>query len=446
MHHVVLDTWSRGRSPLHAADARLKIAATLILLIVIALTPGALAVLCCGTGIIAGIAVARLPLGKVLLRAAFVLPFAGTFAAVTALSGDHERAAFLLSKSYVSALAALLLAGTTSMPALLHGLERLGAPRFLTGVVQYLYRYLFVVSEQAQHMRLAAACRGSLGGAGFRAAAGAVGVLFARSYSRADAIHNAMLARGAGLDKTTMEPAPGAEANTRKRVIEVRGLKYRYDDGTLALDGVDFDLDAGETVAIFGPNGSGKTTFAHHLNGLLRGEGRVEVCGMKVERKTLAAVRRKIGVVFQDSDAQLFMPTVIEDVAFGPRNLGLSREEAAKRASEALSLVGMEHAAARAPYHLSAGEKKRVALAGVLAMEPEVLVLDEPTTFLDPPAVRDLIALLGRLPQAKIVITHDALFARALASRAVFFQHGRIAAEGPVADIIRRFDWDPRCG
>lgn len=226
-------------------------------------------------------------------------------------------------------------------------------------------------------------------------------------------------------------------------LIEVRGLRFRYDDGTVALDGVDFQLLPGETVAVFGPNGSGKTTFVHHLNGLLHGEGFVSVCGLPVEKRNLPAVRRKIGLVFQDSDEQLFMPTVLEDVAFGPLNLGLAGEAAIEAAKSALRAVGVEALVEKAPYHLSAGEKKRVALAGILAMQPEILVLDEPTTFLDPPAKRDLAALLRRLPQAKLIVTHDAQFAAALASRAVFFEKGRIAADGPVGEIVARFQWVP---
>ncbi|HEX8985362.1 MAG TPA: ABC transporter ATP-binding protein [Bryobacteraceae bacterium] len=225
-------------------------------------------------------------------------------------------------------------------------------------------------------------------------------------------------------------------------LVEVRGLRYRYDDGTCALDGVDFRLDAGETVALLGPNGSGKTTFAHHLNGLLQGEGMVAICGLAVEKKNLAEIRRRVGVVFQDSDEQLFMPTVLEDVAFGPQNLGRTPEEAIACARAALARVGMAQAERKAPYHLSAGEKKRVALAGVLAMAPEILILDEPTTFLDPPAQRDLTALLRDLAQARILITHDARFACALARRAVFFDKGRIVADGPVAEIVDRFGWD----
>jgi cobalt/nickel transport system ATP-binding protein len=225
-------------------------------------------------------------------------------------------------------------------------------------------------------------------------------------------------------------------------LILVRNLRYQYDDGTTALNGVNFCLERGETVALLGANGSGKTTFALHLNGLLAGEGTVEVCGLPVNPKNIAEVRRKIGLVFQDSESQLFMPTVLEDVAFGPLNHGLSPEKAVERAMAALHQVGMSAAAAKAPYHLSAGEKKRVAIAGILAVEPEILVLDEPTTFLDPPGQRALIQLLSALPQAKILITHDIPLARAMCSRAAFFRNGVIAEEGSVEQMVQRYEWD----
>lgn len=224
-------------------------------------------------------------------------------------------------------------------------------------------------------------------------------------------------------------------------VIRVTGLRHRYPDGTQALDGVDFTLAPGECVAVLGANGSGKTTFVLHLNGLLQGEGSIEVCGLAVRKENLEKIRAKIGLVFQDSDEQLFMPTVLEDVAFGPMNLGVKPEEAVARAKKALERVGMSAALGKAPYHLSSGEKRRVALAGVLVMEPEILVLDEPTTSLDPPAQRDLVRLLAALPQAKLLVTHDLAFARTLATRAVFFERGRIAAEGSVAQIAEQFNW-----
>jgi cobalt/nickel transport system ATP-binding protein len=224
-------------------------------------------------------------------------------------------------------------------------------------------------------------------------------------------------------------------------LVEVRGLRYRYGDGTLALQGVDFCLHPGESVALLGANGSGKTTFVLHLNGLLSGEGMVRVCGWEVSKPRLADVRRKLGIVFQDSESQLFMPTVLEDVAFGPLNQGMDPAQAVASARVALRRVGIEHAADKAPYHLSAGEKKRAAIAGILAASPEILVLDEPTTFLDPPAQRSLAALLRELPQARILVTHDVAFARATCSRAVFFERGKIVGEGSVDEVAGRFGW-----
>jgi cobalt/nickel transport system permease protein len=204
LHHLVLERWSRAHSVLHARDPRAKILLLLAFLIAVATTPriSLASVLCYACVLLVGISLGRLPAGAILARAAVVLPFSATFALLSILAGDRERALALLVKSYFSALAVLLLAAVTPLPKLLRGLESLGAPRILTLVVQFLYRYLFVISEQAQHMRLAALCRGlgsrarGRGRMGFQAAAGAVAVLFARSYARAQGIHRAMLARG----------------------------------------------------------------------------------------------------------------------------------------------------------------------------------------------------------------------------------------------------------
>lgn len=224
-------------------------------------------------------------------------------------------------------------------------------------------------------------------------------------------------------------------------VVSVRNLSYQYPNGANALESVDFDLFPGESVVLFGPNGSGKTTFVLHLNALIPSSGAVTVCGLPVERH-VSEIRRHLGLVFQDSDDQLFMPTILDDVEFGPLNLRLSAAEARSRAVAALARVGIRDGFERAPWRLSAGEKRRVAIAGVLAMDPQVIVLDEPTTFLDPPGRRELIHTLNSLPQAKIIVTHDVPFARATATRAVFFEKGRIAANGPVAGIARQFDWE----
>lgn len=227
-------------------------------------------------------------------------------------------------------------------------------------------------------------------------------------------------------------------------LLEIENLQYSYPDGTPALNGISLQIADGENLALFGPNGSGKTTFLLHLNGTLAGRGLIRIGGVRISKETAKDIRRQVGIVFQDPDSQLFMPTVIDDVMFGPLNLGWSEAEAHKQAHFALEQVGltMEYAG-RPPFHLSAGEKRRVALAGVLVMEPKLLVLDEPTSWLDPPGQRGLIDLLKALPQPKIIATHDATFAAALSTRAVFLSAGRILADGPLVDVIDRFDW--RC-
>lgn len=224
-------------------------------------------------------------------------------------------------------------------------------------------------------------------------------------------------------------------------VVRVRDLRYRYPDGVEALRGVSFDLYPGETVALLGANGSGKTTFLLHLVGLLQGEGEVEICGRRLTRDALGFARERIGVLFQDSDDQLFMPTVAEDVAFGPRNAQMASDEVDRRVAYGLREVSVEELRDRAPHHLSAGQKRRVALAGLLALEPEILLLDEPATFLDPPSRKELVDVLRSLSHAQILVTHDIPLALALADRAVFFEKGRVAAEGPVVELVERFDW-----
>lgn len=224
-------------------------------------------------------------------------------------------------------------------------------------------------------------------------------------------------------------------------LVAIKDLRYRYDDGTEALRGVNFTLHAGETVILFGANGSGKTTFLLHLNALLRGDGEVRICGLTPEPSNTREIRRKVGMVFQDADEQLFMPTVLEDIAFAPMNQGIPPESAMEQARTLLTKVGLEGREQRVPYHLSSGEKRRAAIAGVLAMRPELLVLDEPTTFLDPPGQRALIDLLNSLSQPKIIATHDVNFAEQIGTRAVFFESGAITSSGPVADVARRHNW-----
>ena len=218
--------------------------------------------------------------------------------------------------------------------------------------------------------------------------------------------------------------------------IHASGLTYRYPNGHAALNGVDLHVSHGERVALLGPNGAGKTTLMLHLNGLMRGSGALEVAGVDVGDKTLPELRRRVGVVFQDPDDQLFMPTVEEDVAFGPLNMGLERDEARERVSEALGAVRMRGAARRAPYQLSMGERRRVAIATVLAMRPRLLVLDEPSANLDPRARRELLDVLARIERTMMVTTHDLPLAAELCERAVILAAGQVVADGPCREIL----------
>lgn len=218
--------------------------------------------------------------------------------------------------------------------------------------------------------------------------------------------------------------------------LRVHGLRYRYPDGTPALDGVDLEIAPGEAVALIGPNGAGKSTLLLHLVGILHGEGVVEAFGLKPSGRELKVLCQRVGLLFEDPDDQLFMPRVRDDVGFGPRNMGLPPEEVARRVEQALASTGMSGAEERAPHHLSSGQKKRVALATLLAMEPELLLLDEPTSTLDPRGRRELIRILEALPVARLIATHDLELVLELCPRAVLLDGGRIVADGPSTELL----------
>lgn len=220
-------------------------------------------------------------------------------------------------------------------------------------------------------------------------------------------------------------------------ILDVRGLAYAYPDGRQALFGVDLHVHAGERVALLGPNGAGKTTLVLHLNGILTaGAGTVAVSGMPVEKPNLREIRRRVGIVFQDPDDQLFSATVRDDVAFGPANLGLRGAELEARVRDALEKVGMAEFADRAPHHLSFGQRRRVAVATVLAMEPEILVLDEPSSNLDPASRRELADILRSLEVTVLMVTHDLPYAYELCPRAVVLSDGVVVADGPTYEVL----------
>jgi len=222
--------------------------------------------------------------------------------------------------------------------------------------------------------------------------------------------------------------------------IEVRNLHFRYGEGTHALHGVSFSIAEGESVGLIGPNGAGKSTLLLHLNGLLpevwTGEPSVLVGGNPVTPGTALEVRRKVGLLFQDANDQLFCPTVFEDVAFGPQQLGLSEAEIRERVTRALAHAGIPGFEARAPHHLSVGEKRRVCLAGVLACEPSILALDEPTSSLDPKGRRELKELLRGITLTKLIATHDLELVVELCSRVILLDGGAVAAQGPTLALL----------
>lgn len=218
--------------------------------------------------------------------------------------------------------------------------------------------------------------------------------------------------------------------------LEVDDLRYTYPDGHVALRGVSFQVRAGEKLAVIGGNGAGKSTLLTNLNGVKRGEGRITVDGIEVSDKNLRDIRRRVGLVFQNPDDQLFCPTVLDDVAFGPLNLGLSPPEAESRAHEALRVVGALETASRPVSHLSFGERKRVAMATVVAMKPDILVLDEPCSNLDPEGRRRIIDLLASFETTMIVATHDLDLVLDLCQRVVLLSRGRIVAEGDTETLL----------
>jgi cobalt/nickel transport system ATP-binding protein len=219
-------------------------------------------------------------------------------------------------------------------------------------------------------------------------------------------------------------------------VVKIDSLSFSYPDGQPALANVSLTVHRGETVALIGPNGAGKSTLLLHLNGILRSNGVVRVFGQPVDDKNLKWVRSKVGLVFQNPDDQLFSPTVFDDVAFGPLNMGYAEAEVRSRVSRALSWVGMAGYEKRSPHHLSVGEKKRIAMATVLAMNPEVLVIDEPTANLDPGSKWSLIELLGGLEMTKVIATHDLELVHALCPRTVVFDHGEVIIDGTTSQIL----------
>ena len=221
-----------------------------------------------------------------------------------------------------------------------------------------------------------------------------------------------------------------------EKAIEIKKLNFSYPDGTKALRDINMDVYKGESLGIIGPNGAGKSTLLLHLNGILKGEGLIRISGLDMEEKNLSEIRKSVGLVFQDPDNQLFMPTVFDDVSFGPINMRLSEFEVKKAVDEALKKVEMSNSVNRFSHHLSFGEKKRISIATVLSMNPEIMALDEPTSNLDPKARYDLVALLKNIDKTKIIVSHDLEMIFEVCNRVLILDKGSIVKIDAANNIL----------
>jgi len=411
-----------------------------------------------------------IPFRFVMMRMLLILPF-GLFAVMfmpfvtsgepmfhwlgfTATEEGMAKATLVLLKICSANLLLTYLIATTPLFDLIKSLRALGIPAVMIELISMMMRYFFLLAEEVRGMLKAQRSRGfRMDGwlwsrRTYKRFGELVGVLFLRAYSRSQRIYLSMSARG-GFDfpgteselKSSMAKNGGVADSEMKSgqlheamAIEVKGVSYRYGD-IKALKDVSFSVSVGEKVALMGPNGAGKSTLISLLNGLEEpSKGTVSIFGTVVDQRNCDLLRRKIGVVYQDPDDQIFSTTVGEDVAFGPRNLGLGEEKVEERVHTALDSVGMLNVRARSPFELSYGQKRRVAIAGVLAMKPEILVLDEPMAFLDPKSRDGLLALLEGIHRSGLTIliaTHDVDFAAEWADTVVVLKDGRLLRSGP---------------
>lgn len=222
-----------------------------------------------------------------------------------------------------------------------------------------------------------------------------------------------------------------------KKAIEIKNLNYFYPDGTAALRDINLDVFTGESLGIIGPNGAGKSTLLLHLNGILRGNSHIRIMDLEMNEQNLRKIRSKVGLVFQDPDNQLFSPTVLDDVSFGPINMGLTKEEVVTSVNKALKEVDMFESINRPSHHLSFGEKKRISIATVLSMQPQILALDEPSSNLDPKHRRELINFLKELELTKIIATHDLDLILQTCQKVALLNKGKISISGNTLDILR---------
>ncbi|MEB3103378.1 cobalt ECF transporter T component CbiQ [Ferviditalea candida] len=359
------------------------------------------------------------------------------------------HAGIILMKMVCANLLITFLLSTTPLFELIKSLRTLGVPAVLIEMTAMMMRYFFLLTEDAGSMIKAQKSRG-LSNEGwlwsrstYRRFGQLLGVLFIRSYGRSWRIYNAIFARGGYDGGIASGKKVTAERGSSRMIMEVKQAEYRYGD-IAALKGVNLQIPTGGKVALMGPNGAGKSTLISLLNGLEQPHrGEIYFKGTRIGRGQLNEIRQKVGVVYQDPDDQIFSATVEEDVAFGPSNMGLPKEEVEERVQMALGSVGMREYRKRSPFELSYGQKRRVAIAGVLAMRPEVIILDEPMAYLDPKGRDELQSLLEALHLMGITIivaTHDVDFAAEWAETVILLKDGEVLASG-TADLLFEDRW-----
>ena len=467
---------------IHRAGATVKLVTALFYIIFLVTVPPCrtFLLLSFGLPLLVMIFLSKIPLSYFFMRSLFIIPFVSVisifmpfyikgntlfevslFHLTLAVSIEGLQSFFsVMIKSWFSILAMILLNSTTPFPLIIQAFNNLHIPEILVINITFMYRYLFILSEEAMSMITARDCR-FFGGFSIRqvkVVGNMAAVLFIRTLGRSERIYNSMVSRGFQGEMKTISrdrfcfgghyfytsfltlfdfiENSGEVLMENNPAVKIENLIYTYPDGRKALDGISFSVEKGKSVGLIGHNGAGKSTLIMHLNGILMGRGRIEIMGISANRKNLREIRKKVGIVFQNPDDQLFMSTVFDDIAFGPLNMGLSSEEVENKVKEVIEAVGLPGFEKRLPHHLSFGEKKRIALATVLAMEPELLILDEPASNLDPKGRRGLIKLLKRLEITRIIATHDLELVLDLCSEVILMSKGKIAAYGETLEIL----------
>ncbi len=452
-----MDFWkSEVKTPgglLRLLDPVARMIASLLVIAVIMAVPAANWRMC--SVFLLGVAllgiVAKVPLKPVAVRLLYVLPLL-VFIAVSLIifkpappDGRSGVLWGLAIKTGAIYLCLALLSVTTDFYQMLIALKRLRVPAPVLTVLSFAYRYVFLFLAEAQRLRWAIQSRGGDSLTRRRQvvlAGGLMTHLLTRVLDRGDWIYAAMLSRGfegrlplAGSLEARDSVCEGG-AGMAEMVLEVKGLDFSYPDNTQALRGIDFELHEHETVGLVGPNGAGKSTFMLHLNGVLRGDGLIRVLGMDVNRENLRRIRKQVGIVFQDPNDQLFMPTVRDDVAFGPLCFGMDPADVELRVDEILRKLDLTGVKNKPAHRLSLGERKRAALATILVMEPRIVVLDEPSVSLDPLSRRNFIDLVKEIAAATVIVSHDLDLVNELCHRVVLMEKGRIIACGATGEIL----------